>query len=137
LTTPVVRAVLDVSAMLSYAHEHVHVGELLLEFGDEGSAAGVPAVALMEAHARVGNDEIAGLRLDMLARLPSTIVLTLGGTEAFQASRMVPHVKGDLARAHAVWAALRYRAYLLTSEPEATPSILEQDDVVVIPRHDA
>ena len=58
MSEPVVRAVLDASAMLSYAHEHIHVGELLLEFGDEGSAAAVPAVTLLEAHTRVGNDEL-------------------------------------------------------------------------------
>ena len=134
---PVVRAVLDASAMLSYAREHVHVGELLTEFGDEGSAAAVPAVTLLEAHARVVDDELATLRLDMLGKLPTTTLLELGRREAQLASHVVPLVKGDLSKAHAVWAALRYRAYLVTAEPAALPSIIDPSTVVVIPQHDA
>ena len=137
MNEPVVRAVLDASAMLSYAREHIHVGELLLEFGDEGSAAAVPAVTLLEAHARVGNDELATVRLDMLGRLPTTVVLELGRHEARLASLVAPLVKGDLAKTHAVWAALRYRAYFVTAEPAIVPSIIDRSNVVVIPRHDA
>jgi hypothetical protein len=137
LIEPVVRAVLDASAMLSYAREHIHVGELLLEFGDEGTAAAVPAVTLLEAHARVGDDELATLRLKMLGQLPTITLLDLGRREAQLVSHVVPLVKGDLSRAHAVWAALRYRAYFVTAEPTAIPSIIDRSNVVVIPHHDA
>lgn len=42
-----IRAVLDTSALLSCAHGHVHVGELLIDIADEGAYMGLPTVALL------------------------------------------------------------------------------------------
>ncbi|MGW4460863.1 hypothetical protein [Micromonospora sp. NPDC004704] len=130
-----IRAVLDTSAMLSYARGHVHVGELLVDIADEGAYAGLPAVALLDAYTRV-DDAPARARLGVLAALPSVAVLPLGSGEAADTAAFVRLVKGDLARAHAVWAALQHDAYYLTSEPYLTPSAIPADQVHHIPADD-
>ena len=60
----------------------------------------------------------------MLATLPGVQVLPLGSGEAAEVATTVHLVKGDLVRAHAVWAALEYDADYLTSEPHLTPSVI-------------
>ncbi|MEO3775846.1 hypothetical protein ABGB16_03125 [Micromonospora sp. B11E3] len=45
-------------------------------------------------------------------------------------------VKGDVGRAHAVWAALDYGAYYLTAEPHLAPSVIPADMVHPIPADD-
>src|SRR5690242_17577206 len=102
-----IRAVLDSSAMLSYAAGHVHVGELLVDIAEEGAFIGVPAVTLLDALARA-TDEVARANLNLLATLPGIAVLPLGPVEAAAVAAAVPLVKGDLGRAHAVWAALEH-----------------------------
>ncbi|WJK41809.1 hypothetical protein O7608_05170 [Solwaraspora sp. WMMA2056] len=130
-----IRAVLDTSAMLSYARGHVHVGELLVEIADDGAYTGLPAVALLDAYTRV-TDAPARARLGVLATLPSVAVLPLDAGEASDAAAIAPLVKGDLARAHAVWAALDHGAYYLTSEPHLTPTVVPDDQVHSIPADD-
>jgi hypothetical protein len=134
ITPPEVRAVLDVSAMLSYAREHVHVGELLIMLADDNGVAGLPATALLDAHARLADDPVSTARLALLTTLPATAVLDLDSSQARLAAGVVSLVKGDLARAHAVWTALEHEAYLFTTEPESTPAIVV--DVVVVPPGD-
>jgi hypothetical protein len=131
-----VRAVLDSSAMRSYARGHVHVGELLVDIADEGAFTGLPTIALLEAYAQVNADRPAHARLGVLATLPGVAVLPLGSREAARMATTVRLVKGDLARAHAVWAALEYDAYYLTSEPHLTPSVISPDLVHYIPTDD-
>src|SRR4051794_33301558 len=113
-----IRAVLDSSAMLSYARGHIHVGELLVNIADEGAYAGLPTVALLDAYSRVGADEPARARLGVLTILPGVEMLALGAGQAAEVSATVRLVKSDLARAHAVWATLEHDAYYLTSEPQ-------------------
>jgi hypothetical protein len=132
---PDVRAVLDVSAMLSYAREHVHVGELLLMFGEENGIAGLPATALLDAYTRLAEDPIGSARLRVLTTLPTTAVVDLDAKRARASARVMRLVKGDLARAHSVWTALEHEAYLFTTEPERTPTIVI--DVIAIPPGDA
>jgi hypothetical protein len=131
------RAVLDSSGMLSYARGHVHVGELLIEVADEGAYTGLPTVALLDAYTQVGTDLAARARLGVLATLPGVKVLLLGPAEAGEVAATVRLVKGDLARAHAVWAALKHRAYYLTCEPHLTPSVLDPELVHHIPTDEA
>jgi hypothetical protein len=130
-----VRAVLDTSAMLSYALGHVRVGELLVEIADEDAYTGLPVVALL-AYSRV-SDAPTRARLGVLAVLPSVTVLTLGPNEAAAVAPFAHLVKGDFARAHAVWAALHHDAYYLTSEPHLTPSVVPVEQVHHIPVDDA
>jgi hypothetical protein len=134
MTQPDVRAVLDVSAMLSYAREHVHVGELLTMLGDENGVAALPATALLDTYARLADDPIGSARLRVLTTLPTTVVADLDALRARDSAQVVPLVKGDLARAHAVWSALEHEAYLFTTEPERTPAIVV--DVIAIPPGD-
>jgi hypothetical protein len=130
-----IRAVLDTSAMLSYARGHVHVGELLVEIADDGAYTGLPAVALLDAYTRV-TDAPARARLGVLATLPSVAVLPLDAGEAADTATLAALVKGDLGRAHAVWAALDHAAYYLTAEPHLTPSVVPGDQVHPIPADD-
>lgn len=132
-----IRAVLDVSAMLSYASGHVHVGEILIDIAaEDGVHAGLPAVALLAAHARVLAEAAARARLGVLAALPGVKVLPLDAGDAAEVSLAVPLAGGDLARAHAVWAALEHRAYYLTTEPHTAAGILTDDQIHPIPDHD-
>jgi len=130
-----IRAVLDTSAVLSYTRGHVHIGELLVDIADEGAYVGLPTVVLLDAHARLLGDGAGRARLDVLVALPGIAVLTLGADEATGAAANVPGVDHDLARAHAVWAALYHGAYYLTTGP--APKALPEDQVHEIPTDDA
>lgn len=132
-----IRAVLDTSALLSYAHGHVHVGELLIDIADEGVYLGLPSVALLDAHARLLGDGQARARLGVLVTLPGSAVLLLGEDEALAVAATVPQTDNDLARAHAVWAALRNGAYYLTSQPDLVASVIPADQIHYIPADDA
>src|SRR6266542_3719384 len=112
------RAVLDCSAVLSYARGHVHVGELLVEIADEDAFVGLPA-------------------LDMLDALPVVAVLPLGSYEAAEVAPIVPLVKGDMSRAHAVWAALEDDAYYVTVEPHLLPKMMADIKLITISAEDA
>ncbi|GIJ28303.1 hypothetical protein Vqi01_34650 [Micromonospora qiuiae] len=118
------------------ARHHVHVGELLVDIADEGAYVGLPTVALLDAYAQT-TDRPARGRLGVLATLPGVEVLPLDAAGAAGAATTVRLVKGDLARAHAVWAALTHDAYYLTSEPHLTPAIIAPDLVHYIPVDDA
>jgi hypothetical protein len=135
-----IRAVLDRSAMLSYAPDHVHVGEIIIEIAAEGAYVGLPAVALLDAYARVPADAPAAARLRVLAALSGATVLPLGAREAGAVARAVSLVAGDpagdLARAHAVRVALDHGAYYLTTRPETAPPILAADQIHAIPGTD-
>jgi hypothetical protein len=133
-----IRAVLDTSAMLSYARGHVHVGEILVDIAaEEAVYAGLPAVALLAAYARTLGNGAAMARLGILVTLPAVVPLTLGPTQAADAASLVEITNGDLARAHTVWAALEHGAYYLTTEPHRAPAILTDDQVHPIPEADA
>lgn len=131
-----IRAVLDASAMVSYARGHVHVGELVVIIADEGAYTGLPAAALVDAYTRV-SDIPARARLGVLAALPSVAVLPLGAREAAQVSAFVSLTKGDVGRAHAAWATLQHGAYYLTTEPHLAPSVVPADLLHTIPDDDA
>ncbi|GGM01406.1 MULTISPECIES: hypothetical protein [Micromonospora] len=132
----VIRAVLDASAMLSYSRGHVHVGELLLDISEEGAYVGLPTVALLDAYAQTGADRLTKARLKVLATLPGVAVLSLGAADAVEVANTVRLVKGDLARAHAVWTALDHDAYYLTSEPHLVPDVIAPELVHHIPVDD-
>src|SRR6266508_3589458 len=131
-----IQAVLDASAMLSYARGHVHVGELLIDIADGGASMGLPTVALMAAYGRVGTDEPARARLALLATLPGVEVLPLGARKAAEASLVIPPVEGDLALAHAVSTAMEHRAYYLTTEPHLVKHVLVEHQIHEIPADD-
>ncbi|MEH1014217.1 hypothetical protein V6U90_14035 [Micromonospora sp. CPCC 206060] len=113
----------------------MQVGELLVEVADEGAYTGLPTVALLDAYTRVSSGP-ARARLGVLATLPGVAVLPLGSGEAADAAAVASLVKGDLGRAHAVWAALDHSAYYLTSEPHLAPSVIPIDQVHTIPVDD-
>jgi hypothetical protein len=131
------RAILDVSAMLSYARAHVHVGELVIEIAEDGAFVGLPAVTLLDAYARLLGDKPGQARLGLLATLPGVRVLSLSAADAERVSAFVPLAGGDLARAHAVSEAVAHRVYYFTTEPKAAPTILPREQVHAIPDRDA
>jgi hypothetical protein len=131
------QAVLDGSAMVSYARGHIHVGETMLEVSEDDGIVGVPATALLDAYVRLAGDGPALARLGLLGSMPSVAVLPLGRREAEEVADVVPFIKGDLARGHAIWAAVRDGAYILTSEPHTMPDIIHRDQIIPIPFEDA
>jgi hypothetical protein len=138
MPAPEIRAVLDRSALQSYARGHIHVGELLQEIGDEESAViAIPAVALLEAHVRSIGDKTAVALLNFIVGLPTTAVLDLDGHSAPAVAQEVRLVGGDPARGHAIWAAMTHRAVCFTTEPEAFPPQILADQIIAIPTEDA
>jgi hypothetical protein len=134
---PEIRAVLDRSAVQSYAQGHVHVGEIITEVGDERAFVGIPATALLEAHGRCLEDKVARARLDVLVHLPATQVLDLTAESAGAIADTIPFAEGDLARSHAVWASLAHSAAYLTAEPEESARLVAEDQLIVVPTEDA
>lgn len=137
LDSPPIQAILDRSALLSYARGHVHVGELLVDIADEGVAMGIPAVALLDAHVDSLGDERARALLGLLVTLPGISVLDLDIRSAPPTADVVPAAKGDLPRSHAVWAARENEAYYLTTEPDQVRNLLPPGQIHVIPGRDA
>ncbi|MFI7600786.1 hypothetical protein [Actinoplanes sp. NPDC049681] len=134
---PEIRAVLDCSAVQSYAHGLVHVGEVITEVGDERAFVGIPATALLEAHGRCLDDKVARARLDVLVHLPATQVLDLTAESTGSIAETLPLTDGDLARSHAVWASLTHSAAYLTAEPRESARLIPEDRLIVVPNEDA
>ncbi|MEU7901928.1 hypothetical protein [Actinoplanes sp. NPDC049118] len=89
---------------------------MLAEIADEEDFAGIPATALLEAHAGFVGDKLARARLRVLAQLPAAAVLDLDGDWADSIADTVQLTEGDLSRAHAVWTALKHCVAYVTTE---------------------
>jgi hypothetical protein len=131
------RAVLDTSAMLSYARPHVHVGELISEIAQEGAYVAVPTVALLDAYAQLMDDELGRARLGVLVTLEGVRLIPLDQAGAVKVSTAVPLADGDLSRAHTLQVALANRAYYVTTDPKTAPAILGGRQVHAVPEYDA
>ena len=134
---PDVRAVLDCSGLRSYALEHVHVGELLIDIADEEGHIAIPAASLAEATAKFDGDEHRRALLRLLTTLPGTTVLKLDADAAFAMAGTMERTGGDISHAHAVWAAHKYKALYLTTEPHRSSHILPSGQIHPIPAEDA
>ena len=135
---PEIRAVLDHTALQSYARGHVHVGELFGEVtAEDNGVVAIPSVALLEAHAREMDDPQARALLNYMVTLPGAMVLDLDLATAPEAAGYVRTMRGNLARAHTAWAAGAYRALCFTTEPEGYPDQVLADQIVAIPTPDA
>ena len=134
---PDIRAVLDRSAIQSYARGHIHVGEVITEVADEHAHVGIPATALLDAYARCLGDKVARARLNVLVQLPGTTMLDLDAEAAGHIADTVPFTGGDLARSHAIWASLEHTAVYLTAEPDESARLVADDRIIVIPAEDA
>ncbi|MEV4707708.1 hypothetical protein [Actinoplanes sp. NPDC049316] len=134
---PDIRAVLDSSAIRSYARGHIHVGEVITEVADDSAYVGIPATALLDAHAQCLGDKVARARLGVLVHLPGTQVLALDADAAAHVAETVPFSHGDLSRSHAVWASLEHAAVYLTAEPQESARLIAKDRIIVIPADDA
>ena len=133
-----IKAVLDHTALLSYASAHVHVGELVHEVSDEeNSVVAIPSVALTRARARALENPHARALLDYLVTMPRTVVLSLDLATAPQVAQYVPGMRGDISRAHAVWTSTTFEAPCFTTEPDAYPNLVIADQIVAIPTEDA
>jgi hypothetical protein len=137
-TSPEIRAVLDHTALQSYARGHVHVGELFGEVTTEDNAVvAIPSVALLEAHARSIDDPQAKALLNYVVTLPGAMVLDLNLATAARAAGYVRTMRGNLARGHALWATVTYKALCFTTEPEAYPEQVLGEQIVAIRTKDA
>jgi hypothetical protein len=136
-TNPQIRAVLDSSGIQSYGIGHLHVGEMMGEVLSGRGQVGVPATALLDAHVRFLDDKLATARLGVLVHLPVVRVLDLDAASAAAVAEVVPFVDGDLARAHATWAALEHSALFLTREPDKAARVVAEERTIVIPIEDA
>jgi hypothetical protein len=132
-----IRAVLDRSALQSYARGHIHIGELLIDIADEKADMAIPAATLADAHMSFGEDEHARALLRLLVTLPGTAVLNLDGATASAMAPTLHQAEGDLSRAHAVWAANQHGALYLTTEPDTVVSLIPPDNVHPIPTKNA
>lgn len=136
--SPVVRAVLDRSALLSYARGHIHVGEAISEIADEsGARVGIPSVALLEAHLVIAADKDSRGLLRHLAALPVTTLLTVDEQTASDVADVAVLTRGDLGQAHAAWVTVALNAWCLSATPDQIPSIVQRDVIIPIPLDDA
>jgi hypothetical protein len=131
-----VRAVLDSTAIGSFARGHAHVGELLVMIGEEGAFVGVPSAPLLRAHADAVGQADQRARLRVLATLPSVRVLDLDLDVAENAANLVGPFSGDLALAQAAWAAIEHAAYFVTAEPGLAAKVVPTALLHVIPAGD-
>jgi hypothetical protein len=134
---PTIQAVLDRSALQSYARGHIHVGELLVDVADEGAFMAVPTVTLLDAYAQSLGNEHATALLNLIVTLPGIAVIDLDAPTASATAEEVPNSNGDLSRSHSVWAAKAHDAYYLTTEPAEVTDLLPPGQVHVIPSKDA
>ncbi|MEU4220936.1 hypothetical protein [Actinoplanes sp. NPDC026623] len=132
-----IQAVLDRSALHSFARGHIHVGELLIDVADDDAFMGIPTVALLEAYAETRGNQHATALLRLLVTLPGIAVIDLDAETAEAVAHEVEAAEGDLARSHAVWAAKEHEAWYLTTEPTEVTELLPPGQVHVIPRKDA
>jgi hypothetical protein len=132
-----IRAVLDRSALQSYARGHVHIGELLIDVADEDAHLAIPAATLADAHASFLEDEHARALLRLLVTLPGTAILRLDAATANAMAPTCTQAEGDLSKAHAVWAANHLGALYLTTEPDTVASLVPPDYIHPIPVKDA
>jgi hypothetical protein len=111
-----VGAVLDVSALASHARlDHVGVGELIHEVGDNGDVVGVPALALL-----IALEQLTGTDRERLEQLvtfgPPVVVLSLEADDALEVDRVSRLIAGGIGEAHAVVEANRWGALLATND---------------------
>ena len=105
--------------------------------GEEGAYVGVPAAPLLRAHADAAGLADQRARLAVLATLPSVRVLDLDVDVAEKTADFVGAVGGDLALAHASWAAIEHSAYLVTTDPGPVAEVVPPGFLHVIPADDA
>lgn len=125
-------AVLDQAGMVSFARGDARVAELIVEAAAQQLFVGVPAVALLVAHAAVRGDDAARARLVLLTALPAVRVLALTEAEAAAVANppITESLDQDLGRAHTAWAAETYRAYYATTDVRSVPARLPPGQVV-------
>lgn len=117
----IIRAVLDTTALRSYATGAFAVGELIGEFSDEGVQFGIPAVCMVEA-AR-GADSQAVALLAVLDGHPDAVWLPVD-RDQWGHLAAAAHLLGGIARACAALPiALRQADYIVTAEPDAYPGL--------------
>ncbi len=107
-----IRLVLDASAVLSFSHGDVHVGELLTELEAEGAIAGLPVACLAEAFPAAVDAE----RVHLLVEHPAVQVVGESADDWQPLSGMVALV-GDYPSAAAAWLALDCGGWVLTNRP--------------------
>ncbi|GGK89589.1 hypothetical protein [Mangrovihabitans endophyticus] len=133
-----IRAVLDRSALQSYARGHVHVGELLREIAEEKNmAVAIPAAALAEAHAEHLADQRSSALLGLILTLPVTAVLDLDHECAVAMAGPLSLTGNDMARAQAVWAANKHGALLFTTEQDKMRALVPEKNILPLPDQDA
>jgi hypothetical protein len=125
-----VGVVLDQAGMVSFARGDSHVAEMIVEAAAQRMLVGVPAIALLVAHAEVQGDDAARARLGLLAALPAVRVLPLTEAEAAGVATLPNAPEADLGRTHAAWAAETYRAFYATTDAAAAPTCLPRGQIV-------
>lgn len=122
---PVVRAVLDATAIVAYAGGTVSVGEIIAEIADEQVGFAVPDLCVIEAATAVDTDLWSGIEL----LLGHSQCVRLGLSTDWRDVAAVARALGATGRAVAMLAAVDHHAYLLTAEPDAygddVPLIIE------------
>jgi hypothetical protein len=135
---PEIRAVLDRSALLSYARGHVHVGEVVREVADEENVfVAIPVLALLQAHADSLDTPQAGALLRVITTLPGIKVMEVDAAVADRMAGVVVVTNGDLSGAHAVWTANSNHALLMTTKPDDVKTLVPEANIIPISAEDA
>ena len=118
-----VQVVLDPSAILAYGRASIAVGELIMMVGEEAGDVGVPVVALAEAYA-----DAKGIEPTMVEHLAGGLsavrVLPVDPMDARRIGELSRQV--SLGLAHAVTAARREQAFLVTANGDAVRRVFDE-----------
>jgi hypothetical protein len=107
-----IRVLLDASAIVAFTRGSLDVGETIAEVNDEGAAAGLPILCLVEATRAVADTD----RLDLLVAHSATAVIT-PQPEDWRALAVTCETVGRLDAATAVLAAIDLDCLVLTDQP--------------------
>ncbi len=113
---PVVRLILDTSAVLAYANGRIEVGETITEVVDEGDAFGASVVSLAEAVRLAHQPEGDGIRL--LSAHPCFRPLPARAADWQRLGYWAANL-GTVQHAAAIIEAIDRDGYVITEEPHS------------------
>jgi hypothetical protein len=128
MSQPLLRVVLDTSAIVAYAGASVHVWETIAEVVDEGAGFGVPVVCLAEAALGLGGD---GAPVELLVAHPGCTVLSIAAKD-WRALAAAAGMVGRVDLGAALLAAVENSAYVMTGEPGSYDGFGNGDAVIPI-----
>jgi hypothetical protein len=124
-----VRVLLDASAIVTFTRGiSVDVGEVIGEVNDEGAAAGLPLLCLVEARRAIADTDL----LDLLVNHQATTIVPPHG-DSWRALCATYDTVGRLDAASAVLAAYDLDCLILTAQPALYAGLASGGPIIALP----